>query len=259
MKQPTRSQLSSSQKTVSPCLVLVAINIVATLSAAVIMWRADVLPPIMAVHAALMIVSWGCLLPLGGLVARYFKVMPAQPFPDVVDHPFWWNCHRALQYVGATLATVAVLVILRDVGGHVGTVHGVCGLVVMVFAWLQVLSPLLRGTKGGPTDSGAEAAIASTWRGDHYDMSLRRRLFETWHKTIGWGLLVLAQITIILGADLAGSPDWLCILLAVSMMAIVLAILDSHIRGRWVDTHAALWGPAAWPRTRDDARSMSDR
>ena len=32
---------------------------------------------------------WAVLLPLGALLARYFKVMPGQRWPDVLDNPRW--------------------------------------------------------------------------------------------------------------------------------------------------------------------------
>lgn len=231
----------------APCLALIALNGAAAVFAAAWLLGSGVLPPAMAAHGAMMIVAWGCLLPLGGLVARYFKVTPRQDFPRVVESSFWWDCHRALQYAGTALATAAVATILWQTGGRVETLHGRCGLAVMAVAWLQVASPLFRGSKGGPTGTGASASDAGTWRGDHFDMTRRRRLFEAWHKPIGWCLIAGAQATILLGLDLVDVPAPILALAAVMMTASILALLDSHLRGRWVDTHAALWGPAMRP------------
>ena len=244
--RPTRA-VPAARTHVGPCLVLVLVNVAAAFLAALWLLRADILPAAMAAHGAMMIVAWGSLLPLGGLVARYFKVVPGQDYPAVVDNPFWWNWHRTLQYAGAALASAAVADILWQTGGRIATLHGACGLLVMIAAWLQVASPLMRGTKGGPTDAKAHPADAGTWRGDHFDMTLRRRLFEAWHKRVGWCLLGLAQATLLLGADLVGAPVELLALLALAMSALGLALLDSHLRGRWVETHAALWGPGAFP------------
>ena len=232
----------------APCLALITINCAAAGAAAVWLLGSGALPAAMAAHGAMMIVAWGCLLPLGGLVARYFKVTPRQDFPRVVENPFWWNCHRALQYAGAALATAAAATILWQTGGHVATLHGRCGLAVMTVAWLQVASPLFRGSKGGPTGAGATAADAGTWRGDHFDMTRRRRVFEAWHKPAGWTLIVLGQLTILLGLDLVDAPAWILGVAALMMAALGLALLDSYLRGRWVDTHEALWGPGMRPR-----------
>ena len=45
---------------------------------------------------------------------------------------------------------------------------------------------------GAVRDDRADPADPATWRGDHYDMTPRRRLFEAWHKTAGWSLIALA-------------------------------------------------------------------
>jgi hypothetical protein len=202
-----------------------------------------VMTPAMAVHGSLMIWAWGILLPLGAVVARYFKVTPGQDFPAELDNPFWWNWHRRLQYGGVTIATAALATILTETHGRFDTLHAWCGLTVLVFGWLQVVSTWFRGTKGGPTGTNAVSGDARTWRGDHYDMTPRRRLFEAWHKPMGWGVLVLAACTLLLGAHLSGAPAWLFGLLGLLQASFALATLDGHLRGRWVDTYLALWGP----------------
>ena len=153
----------------------------------------------MAVHGALMLTAWGFLMPAGGIAARYFKVMPGQDFPRVVENLTWWRWHRGLQYGGMALATVALGTILSETGGRFDTLHGCCGLAVMTLGWLQVVSGLLRGTKGGPTDPEADPLDPATWRGDHYDMTRRRHAFEAWHKPVGWIAVFLAGATILLG------------------------------------------------------------
>ncbi len=200
------------------------------------------LPSAMALRGALMVVGWGVMMPTGAIVARYFKVTPRQNFPTEYDNPFWWRWHRVLQYGGVALSTVATVVILSMTGGHVGTLHGALGLCVMMVCWMQVASATLRGSKGGPTDACAVPHDPTTWRGDHYDMTPRRRLFETWHKKAGWAVVVLAAATMLLGIDLVGSPPWLVLLAGVLQGGAVLAILDGRLRRRWVDTYLALWG-----------------
>lgn len=198
--------------------------------------------PAMAVHAGLMIASWSVLIPAGGVIARYFKVTPGQDFPRVVDNLVWWHWHRALQYSGIVLSTGGVLLVLLDTGGRFGTVHGRLGLAVMAIGWIQVLSAWSRGTRGGPTDRRADRERPETWRGDHYDMTLRRRLFEHVHKRGGWAAIGLADVAMLLGAGLAGSPGWLMLVLGLLHGAMFCAVLDGVLRGRWVDTYTALWG-----------------
>lgn len=65
-------------------------------------------------HARLMVLAWGIFLPLGGLVARYFKVTPRQDWPRVLDNKFWWQAHPWFQYTGvlamASLIATAPLI-----------------------------------------------------------------------------------------------------------------------------------------------------
>ncbi len=207
------------------------------------LWADLGLPPAMASHAALMLVTWGLMIPMGGVVARYFKVTPRQNFPEEVDSRFWWDWHRSLQYGGMALSSAGLILILWETGGRLATLHGRCGLAVMTIGWLQVASALLRGSKGGATDRRADPSAPATWRGDHYDMSRRRLAFEIWHKNAGWIVIVLAGVTILLGIDLIGAPEWLLVLVAMFQAAVVMALVDGRLRSRWVDTYAALWGP----------------
>ncbi len=196
----------------------------------------------MAVHAALMVTAWTVLIPAGGVAARYFKVMPGQDFPRVVENLTWWRWHRGLQYAAMAVATVALGVILSETRGGFDTLHGRCGMAVMTLGWLQVVSAWLRGSKGGPTDPGADPRDPATWRGDHYDMTPRRRAFEVWHKPVGWIVMGLAGVTILLGVHLVGDPAWLLALVGFLQAGACLAVVDGAVRRRWVDTYRSLWG-----------------
>ena len=204
------------------------------------LWSMGTVTPAMAAHGAMMLTAWGLLIPAGGVVARYFEVMPGQDFPRVHNVLTWWDWHRGLQYGGTALATAALGVILSETGGRADTWHGRFGLVVMASAWLQILSGWLRGSRGGPTDTTLQDP--ARWRGDHYDMTPRRIAFERWHKTVGWATLLLAAVTMLLGAGLVGAPGWLVAVIGGLQAAAVLALIDGVLRGRWVDTYAALWG-----------------
>lgn len=201
-------------------------------------WRGSLL-----VHAACMILAWAGMLPAGAIVARWWKVTPAQDFPRRRDNPLWWNWHRALQYGGMAVATLGLVAVLAQTGGRLDTAHALLGAAAMLAGWAQVIGAQLRGTKGGPTDPRAAPADPATWRGDHFDMTRRRRWFEALHKTGGWLTLALAAAALATGAALAGAPDWLVVLLGVAWLVALFAVLDLVRRGRHVDTYVAIWGP----------------
>ena len=46
---------------------------------------------LVAVHAGLMLASWGLLLPLGVVLARFFKKEQGK----IAGKPFWFAAHRA--------------------------------------------------------------------------------------------------------------------------------------------------------------------
>lgn len=191
-------------------------------------------------HARLMVLAWGTLLPLGALVARYFKVISHQDWPHRLDDQRWWHAHRWLQWGGVLLMTAGLAVALgRSATGEpaagAARWHAALGWAVAALAWLQVAGGLLRGSKGGPTDRAL--------RGDHYDMTLRRRWFERLHKALGWAALLLAGAVIGLGLAVADAPRWMAVALA--LWWAVLAALAWHWQraGRCVDTYQAIWGP----------------
>lgn len=195
------------------------------------------LPAWAAWHARSMVLAWAVLLPLGALLARYFKVMPGQRWPDVLDNPRWWHGHRALQWAGVLLMTLG-LVLIWDHGSAATALaqwHRLAGWLVLALGWFQIASGLLRGSKGGPT--------APAWRGDHYDMSPQRRWFERLHKSLGWLAVLLAWGTTLLGLKLVDAPRWMPLLLGLWWLGLVLLAWQLQRRGRSIDTYQAIWGP----------------
>jgi hypothetical protein len=195
-------------------------------------------------HGACMILAWGGMLPAGAIVARWWKVTPGQDFPRLRDNPLWWNWHRALQYGGIAVATAGLVAILLETGGRFAHAHAWIGAAAMLLGWAQVIGAQFRGSKGGPTDPAADPADPATWRGDHFDMTPRRRVFEALHKTGGWLTLALAALALGTGVALIGTPDWLLALLGLAWMAALFAALDLARQRRHVDTYVAIWGPA---------------
>jgi hypothetical protein len=196
------------------------------------------------IHAGLMVAAWLILLPAGALMARYFKVTRGQDYPRVLDNLFWWNWHRILQYSGLGLVLVGVSIAYRTVGAWDWTnLHALTGLAATVLGLLQVVSTWFRGKKGGPTERGADPKDPATWRGDHYDMTRRRRLFEAWHRVMGFAAIALAFTATALGLRLVDAP----VLAKLSLPVLVLlyaALFAGFFRaGRWMPTYQAIWGP----------------
>lgn len=207
------------------------------------LWRLEGMTGALLVHVGAMVTAWAAVLPAGAIIARYLKVTSDQRFPEVLDNRWWWEWHRGLQYAGVALSTIGFLAILSITAGSFATWHGWIGLLVVLLGWAQVIAGWLRGSKGGPTDRRADPARPETWRGDHFDMTRRRRAFELFHKTGGWLALLLAMLAVDSGAALLGTPPWLVLLAALAWLAALFAAARFAMAGRRVDTYVAIWGP----------------
>jgi hypothetical protein len=188
-------------------------------------------------HARLMALAWGLLMPLGAMAARYFKIAPGQDWPRELDNRLWWHAHRTLQYGGMALAAlgVALPVCLRSPGASTAGWHGWLGWLLLALGAIQIVGGVWRGSKGGPT--------AASMRGDHYDMTPRRRWFERLHKSIGWLALLLAVVVIGLGLRAADAPRWMPALLGLWWSLLGIYAWRLQRAGRCIDTYQAIWGP----------------
>ena len=121
--------------------------------------------------------------------------------------------------------------------------HVRLGLLVLALLALQLLSPLFRGTKGGPTDTHADPFEPETWRGDHFDMTLRRRAFEFVHKKLGYVGMGVAVAACWTGIEVAGLDDWWKAGVAGAALLFAGLFLFFTVKGRRMDTWDAIWGP----------------
>lgn len=191
-------------------------------------------------HARLMVLAWGVLLPLGALAARYFKIVPGQDWPRVLDNKTWWHAHRGFQYLGVGLMVVGTWLAWGhggqdDLATPIALWHSWMGWALLLAAGLQLVSAWTRGSKGGPT--------APTLRGDHYDMTPHRLWFERIHKGLGWTSIAIAWITIVLGLVAADAPRWMPGLLLAWWLALGVLAARWQRQGRCIDTYQAIWGP----------------
>jgi hypothetical protein len=190
-------------------------------------------------HARSMVLGWGVLIPLGALLARYFKITPRQSWPQELDSKVWWHGHRALQWLGVLVMSLGVMLAWGRSQGMstAANAHVWMGWVLVVLGWTQIVAGLARGSKGGPT--------SKQLRGDHYDMTPYRVWFERLHKSLGWLAVLGAIAVIVLGLVVADAPRWMLVVLGLWWLALTVAAWLWQRQGRCVDTYQAIWGPDA--------------
>jgi len=135
--------------------------------------------PLFRQHAALMITSWGFLIPLGVGIALSGRHR----------QPLWFKVHRAVNSLGLIFGLTGWIIALTNFtvfsSGDKTTIqyqHAVMGCTVMGLGILQPLNALLR-----PHKKQGEARSAA------------RLAWEVWHKSSGYIALVLSIATIVFG------------------------------------------------------------
>ncbi|MFN7225081.1 MAG: cytochrome b561 domain-containing protein [Paracoccaceae bacterium] len=199
---------------------------------------------LMSWHARSMVGAWAVLVPVGVLSARYLKVTPWQDWPNELDDRTWWNLHRGAQYAAGALMLLGLALVLAHPGPVASLtpqawLHRSLGWVLLGLAASQYLSAWLRGSKGGPTAPALDGSL----RGDHFDMTPRRLIFEWVHKLGGTLAVLLAVAAILSGLWQLNAPRWMWVVLAgwwgVLVVSVILA--ERHLGAH--DTYQAIWGP----------------
>ncbi|SFJ43402.1 cytochrome b561 domain-containing protein [Jannaschia pohangensis] len=193
-------------------------------------------------HGRLMVIAWGVLVPAGVIAARFFKVLPRQRFPEVVDNRVWWRSHLIAQVMALVLMVAGLWLVLSRPGTTTSLtdaiwVHRAFGWAVLWLGLMQALSGAFRGSKGGPTDR--------SMRGDHYDMTPRRLAFEVLHKVAGYAALILSMLAVLSGLWQANAPIWMWLLLPIWWAILGTLFVLFQRRGMVIDTYVAIWGPDA--------------
>lgn len=177
-------------------------------------------------HALLMFGIWFVLVPFCITIIRYFKPKPTEfgiRRKVALRHPEWWwfNVHKYGLYLAVILSLGGLLVAVVVSKGISGSLHSMLGLLTIGLACLQAISGMLRGTHGGKYYAGADPNDPATWRGDHYDRTFRRRIFEAYHKTAGMFTLLSAAGAV--GSGLMQYPmpvlAWLMFLIPLAFLA----------------------------------------
>lgn len=196
--------------------------------------RAHQVGAFVSYHGRIMVFAWGVIVPLAIVTARFFKILPWQKWPTKLDNSIWWRIHWKGQGFAVGISFVGLaLILLADISAA-SKLHRVMGYVVLASGLLQILSGVLRGSKGGPTDA--------TLRGDHFDMTPRRRWFEFIHKSFGYALLAFSAATILTGLWAANGPLWMWLVLITWWAALAVAVLALQLFVGSYDTYQAHWG-----------------
>jgi O-antigen/teichoic acid export membrane protein len=153
-----------------------------------------------------MLLSWGLLLPLGVLSARFLRHR---------KDALWFKLHRVLQVCGLVLALAGFAVALASFsvfsgGASAGSLaHGCLGAFVMTLGLLQPVNAWFR-----PHADAEKTAARKRW--------------EILHKGSGYTAVTLALLNVLIGASIAGGV-WVLVVACFFCMVITAGI------GMWRD------------------------
>lgn len=179
------------------------------------------------IHGVLMTAGWGLLLPLGVIIARFFR----QKEPTTGPNAWWFVRHQWLQYTGlaCTLAGFAVAIYMKWNTHHFDSTHAKCGLAVMIVGVMQPLNAFIRPKPGAPY----------------------RAIWSFCHKNLGYGAVLLAIVTIVLGLRIAKAPN------AYVIAYIVLAsMLVGYYIANWLLIYSASFDRSVSKETRQERVSL---
>ncbi|CAI9756665.1 unnamed protein product [Fraxinus pennsylvanica] len=128
------------------------------------------------IHGVLNAVSWGILMPIGAVFARYLRVFPSAD-------PAWFYLHATCQtsaYIIGVAGWATGLQLGSESPGVQYTSHGTIGIVLFCLGTLQVFALLLRPRK------------------DHK----YRFYWNIYHHSVGYAVIVLSIINIFKGFDI---------------------------------------------------------
>ncbi|WOL15598.1 cytochrome b561 and DOMON domain-containing protein [Canna indica] len=129
-------------------------------------------------HGLLTILGWGVLMPVGVIMARYFKHLD----------PLWFYSHISIQGVGFALGLVGIIAGFNlDDNVPGAAAHQAIGICILVCGVLQVMAFLIRPGKAAKV----------------------RRYWNWYHHYVGRGAIVLAVANVFLGLSVAHeSGSW---------------------------------------------------
>jgi hypothetical protein len=144
-------------------------------------------------------------------------------------------------YAAIGLSTFGFLVAVLVSSGVSGTVHSVFGTVTVILGILQGYSAYNRGGHGGRHYEKNDPDDPKTWRGDHYDMTPRRKRFEAYHRTVGYFTMFCVVGTISSGLA-QYQITWLAWAVAAILLIFILWAVIKEYQGTVYDTYRAAFG-----------------
>jgi hypothetical protein len=197
-------------------------------------------------HAMLMVGVWFMLVPICIITIRFGKPKPTlngiRVKVSIWNAAWWWfSVHKygLMLAIGLALAGAIVAIMVR--GGFSGSLHSIFGITTVTLGCLQIAGGWLRGTHGGRNYYTADPNDPATWHGDHYDMTRRRRIFETYHKTAGYFVYFFAAGAVATGMMQYPMPGLAAFIIAVVLVAFVLSIVLEY-KGLRYDGYRAAHG-----------------
>ncbi|XP_059437015.1 cytochrome b561 and DOMON domain-containing protein At3g25290-like [Corylus avellana] len=158
-------------------------------------------------HEILIIIGWGTMLPMGVIVARYFK-----EFPMTCNE--WYQLHIMLQSVGYILGTIgwAIGISLGNTSRQSAyKTQRILSTIVFTLTTIQMLALFWQPKKG-----------------DEY-----RKWWETCHHCLGYALLVLIVANILVGIQNQSQAEnlkWAYVVI-LGLLALIALALEIY---RWV-------------------------
>ena len=198
-------------------------------------------------HAYLMFGIWIVFVPLCIIAIRFFKPKPQGIGITTkvgLTNPKWWwfSVHKYGLYtaVGLSLGGAGLALVVSK--GFSGSVHSMFGITTVIFGCLQVISSLMRGRHGGKYYATAKPDDPSTWFGDHYNFTARRRIFEAYHKSAGYFTLFFAAGAVGSGLMQFHLPVLIPLAFIVPLFYAAIWIFLQYL-GRNYDGYRAVFGP----------------
>jgi hypothetical protein len=195
-------------------------------------------------HAILMVTIWFVLVPLCILTIRFGKPKPTlngiKEKVSIKNSVWWWfNVHKYGLFLAVGLSLAGLAVAMTASKGFSGSLHSIFGITTIGLGCLQVVSGWLRGKHGGRNYYTAVPDDPSTWRGDHYDMTPRRRKFEAYHKTAGYFAGFSAVGAVASGLMQYPIPELLAVMLIAALIIFVLCVVLEYKGFRYDGYRAA--------------------
>jgi hypothetical protein len=195
-------------------------------------------------HAIFMVSIWFVLVPLCIVTIRFGKPKPTlngiREEVRLTNLVWWWfSVHKFGLMLAVGLSLIGAAVALAVSHGFSGSLHSIFGLTTITLGCLQVVSGWFRGKHGGRNYFKAVPDDPSTWRGDHYDMTPRRRKFEAYHKTAGYFVFFFATGAVTSGLMQYRMPALAGVIVTITLVVLVVSIVLEYKGFRYDGYRAA--------------------